>query len=292
MSEGGNRWFEQPQTALRAPAKPAVAQSAPANPAKDLWIRCAGCSEILYKPKLTEHLEVCPHCNRHYRLGAFERLAMLADEGSIERHDQALSPVDALEFVDSKPYTRRIAASQAKVGENDAFLSASCTLDGLPVELGVFNFRFMGGSMGSVVGEAITRLYERAADRRRAAILVSASGGARMQEGILSLMQMAKTCGALERLRREAHAPYISVLTDPTTGGVAASFAMLGDFILAEPNALIGFAGPRVIEQTIGQALPDGFQTSEYLLDHGQIDMIVQRAELKETLARLLRWVG
>ena len=288
MSEGGNRWFEQPQPALRAPAKPADTEVPAANPAKDLWIRCAGCDEILYKPKLAEQLLVCAHCNHHYRLGAFDRLAMLADEGSVVRHDVELAPVDALDFVDSKPYTGRIAASQAKVGEKDAFLSASCTLDGLPVELGIFNFRFMGGSMGSVVGEAITRLYERAAANGNPAIVVSASGGARMQEGILSLMQMAKTCAALDRMRREAGTPYISVLTDPTTGGVAASFAMLGDVILAEPKALIGFAGPRVVEQTIGESLPEGFQTSEYLLDHGMLDAIVHRGELRATISRTL----
>jgi acetyl-CoA carboxylase carboxyl transferase subunit beta len=196
--------------------------------------------------------------------------------------------VDALGFVDSKPYTKRLVEAQKKSGRQDAFLAVSASIQGVDVELGSFDFRFLGGSMGVVVGEAITRLYERALARRVPAVVVSASGGARMQEGVLSLMQMAKTCAALGRLQR-AGLPYISVLTHPTTGGVAASFAMLGDVILAEPGALIGFAGPRVIKETIGQDLPKGFQTSEYLLDNGLIDRIVPRTELRSTLGRLLR---
>jgi acetyl-CoA carboxylase carboxyl transferase subunit beta len=284
MSDRGNRWFEQPLPELRA-SEPA------AKPPRDLWLRCPGCAEILYRPKLAEHLEVCFHCGHHFRMGAMERVEMLSDPGSFQRFDAELESVDALGFVDSKPYPRRLAASRSKIGDNDAFIGGSCTLDGRPIELGVFNFRFMGGSMGSVVGESITRLYERARERRCPAIVVSASGGARMQEGILSLMQMAKTCAALSRLREEAGMPYISILTDPTTGGVAASFAMLGDLIIAEPQALIGFAGPRVIEQTIGQSLPEGFQTSEYLLEHGMLDMIVQRGDLRDTVSRALSWM-
>ncbi len=284
MSEE-RRWFEQP------PPEPKPEREREASPAKDRWTRCPGCDEVLYREDLGSQNQVCHHCSHHFRLTAEERIALLADEGSFVRHDAELSPMDPLGFFDSKAYTTRITASQAKAGEQDAYIAGSCTIGGMDVELGVFNFRFMGGSMGSVVGEAITRQYERAAERKVPAIVVSASGGARMQEGVLSLMQMAKTCAALSRLRERAGQPYISLLTDPTTGGVAASFAMLGDLILAEPNALIGFAGPRVIEQTIGESLPEGFQTSEYLLEHGMLDQIVHRWDLKETLARHLRWM-
>ena len=284
MSEE-RRWFEQP------PPEPKPERQREASPAKDLWTRCPGCEEVLYREDLQSQSHVCHHCSHHFRLTAQERIALLADEGSFVRHDAELSPQDPLEFFDSKSYLDRIKASQAKSNEQDAFIAGSCTIDGVDVELGVFNFRFMGGSMGSVVGEAITRQYERAAERGVPAIVVSASGGARMQEGVLSLMQMAKTCAALSRLRERAGQPYISLLTDPTTGGVAASFAMLGDLILAEPNALIGFAGPRVIEQTIGESLPEGFQTSEYLLEHGMLDQIVHRWDLKASLARHLRWM-
>ena len=225
---------------------------------------------------------------RHRPCGP-QRLHALLDEGELEFHDEDLGPVDALGFVDSKPYDARITASQKKVGRKDAFVAVSGKLAGIEVEVGCFDFKFMGGSMGSVVGELITRVYERAAERGRPAIVISASGGARMQEGVLSLMQMAKTCAALAKLQDEANMPYISVLTHPTTGGVAASFAMLGDLILAEPGALIGFAGPRVIEQTIGQSLPEGFQTSEYLLEHGMVDRIVSRTELRDVIASTLR---
>ncbi|MCB9765514.1 MAG: acetyl-CoA carboxylase carboxyltransferase subunit beta [Alphaproteobacteria bacterium] len=285
MSDTGNRWFEQPPKPLRNRAPSRVAD-------KDLWTRCPSCSEILYRPVLADRHQVCMHCAHHFKLGARERVLLLIDEGSWRRHDAHLAPGDPLGFVDSKPYTQRLVRSQQKVGEWDAFLAGSCSIDGIDVELGAFDFRFMGGSMGSVVGECITRLFERATERRVPAIVISSSGGARMQEGILSLMQMAKTCAALARLRDEAGQPYISLLTHPTTGGVAASFAMLGDVILAEPDALIGFAGPRVIEQTIGEALPEGFQTSEYLLEHGMIDRIVHRDQLRETLVALLLWMG
>lgn len=279
------RWFEQGPKDLQS------AQERRAG-AKDLWLRCPGCSEVLYKPALAERHQVCLHCGHHFRLGCIERIQLIVDEGSLVRHDAHLKPVDALSFVDSKPYAQRIVQSQAKTQENDAAIAGSATIDGIPVEIAAFNFSFMGGSMGSVVGEVVTRSYERAAERGCAAIVISSSGGARMQEGILSLMQMAKTCAALARLRDEAGQPYISLLTDPTTGGVAASFAMLGDVILAEPNALIGFAGPRVIEQTIGESLPDDFQTSEYLLDHGMVDRIVSRSELRKTLVQCLEWFG
>ena len=243
---------------------------------------------MLYAEALEANLQVCSACGYHMRIGAMERLVSMLDEGELVFHDEELGPVDALGFVDSKPYTRRIEATQDKVGRRDAFIAVSGRLKGIPVEVGCFDFRFMGGSMGSVVGELVTRVYERAAERGCPAIVISASGGARMQEGVLSLMQMAKTCAALARLQDEAGMPYISVLTHPTTGGVAASFAMLGDLILAEPGALIGFAGPRVIEQTIGQSLPDGFQTSEYLLEHGMVDRIVSRTELRDVLGSTL----
>jgi len=279
------RWFEQP------PPEPKGAREREDSPAKDLWVRCPGCSETLFREDLKAHGQVCHHCSHHFRISAQDRIVLLADEGSVQRHDAQLSPDDPLGFVDSKAYKDRIVASQAKAGEQDAYIAVACTIDGIAVELGVFNFRFMGGSMGSVVGEAITRQYERAAARKVPAIVVSSSGGARMQEGLLSLMQMAKTCAALGRLQKKAGQPYLSILTDPTTGGVAASFAMLGDLILAEPNALIGFAGPRVIEQTIGESLPEGFQTSEYLLDHGMVDQVVHRWDLKATVARHLRWM-
>jgi len=285
MSDEGRRWFEQRKGFEARPRE--VVGGAESTP--DLWIRCPECSEALYSENLDDNAQVCPACGHHLKIGVDERLAMLVDGGTYEVHDAELAPVDALHFVDSKPYSRRIEQSRAKAGRNDAFVSATATLHGVPVEIGSFDFAYMGGSMGSVVGEQITRLFERATERRCPAIVISASGGARMQEGVLSLMQMAKTCAALARLHDEAGQPYISVLTHPTTGGVAASFAMLGDLIFAEPGALIGFAGPRVIRETIGQELPDDFQTSEYLLAHGMVDRIVPRTSLREILGRTLR---
>lgn len=281
-AQPGGRWFEQAPPGLsarQAPDRPNVEQ---------LWERCPSCRAVLYKDDLAETARVCPKCGQHLRITAWDRLELLIDPGSFRRLDAGLTPQDPLEFVDSKPYSKRIAASTAKTGESDAWIGGTATIDGMPVHIGTFNFAFMGGSMGSVVGEAITRLFERAVRTGQPAIVISASGGARMQEGVLSLMQMAKTCAALARLRDETKAPYISVLTHPTTGGVAASFAMLGDVIIAEPHALIGFAGPRVIEQTIGEALPEGFQTSEYLLEHGMVDMICPRGELRERIATTL----
>lgn len=277
----GPRWFEQ------APPQPQL-QPRKALPGPELWVRCPGCKTVLYKEELAISHQVCPKCGHHLRIGAMARLSLIADEGSLSFHDQSLVSTDPLGFVDSKSYTTRIASSRKKTSASDAYIAASATIDGRPVQVGSFDFRFMGGSMGSVVGELITRQFERALERREPAIIISASGGARMQEGVLSLMQMAKTCAALARLRDEANMPYISILTHPTTGGVAASFSMLGDLIFAEPNALIGFAGPRVIEQTIGQQLPEGFQTSEYLLEHGMIDRIVPRGELRAALIRTL----
>lgn len=276
------RWFEQTPGPLVAEPRQSAAPDG-------LWVRCPGCQSILFRQVLTENLSVCPTCQHHHRWESMARLQHLCDEGSFVRHDADVLPTDPLAFVDGKPYSARLTATQNKVGEPDAYVAGSATILGLPVEIGSFHFGFMGGSMGSVVGELVTRQIERAIARRVPCIIISASGGARMQEGIFSLMQMAKTSAALARLRDDARMPYISLLTDPTTGGVAASFAMLGDVILAEPNALIGFAGPRVIRETIRQELPAGFQTSEYLLEHGLVDQIVPRAQLRDTLGKLLR---
>ncbi len=284
MPNQGRRWFEQRKEFVAKPKDPGATNESP-----DLFTRCPDCSQPLFNETLRDEAEVCAHCGHHFRLAADQRLKLLLDEGTVVLYDEELAPVDALGFMDSKPYTGRIDATRKKTGRNDAFWSASGEIHGLPVDLGVFDFRYMGGSMGSVVGELITRLFERATENKRPAIVVSASGGARMQEGVLSLMQMAKTCAALARLKDEAGMPYISVLTHPTTGGVAASFAMLGDVIVAEPAALVGFAGPRVIKETIGQDLPAGFQTSEYLMEHGMVDQIIPRSDLKSSLARLLR---
>ncbi len=251
------------------------------------WLRCDGCSELTYLPQFREELNVCYHCGHHGRIGGLERLLALVDKDSFEEVDTDLAPTDPLKFVDLKPYPERIEAAQAKTGILDAFRAGGARIDSRPVQIGTFEFAFLGGSMGAVVGEKVTRVLERARELRQPAIVISSSGGARMQEGLLSLMQMAKTCSALSDLRA-AGVPYISVLTHPTTGGVAASFSMLGDVILAEPGALIGFAGPRVIEQTINQKLPEGFQRSEYLLDHGMIDRIVDRRRLRAEIAQLL----
>ena len=283
MSTETKRWFEQPKefdVKSKAPSDEEV---------PELWTKCPGCQTVLYNETLEQNQMVCPECDHHFRIDGPTRLALLCDEQSIEIHGEELRSTDALGFVDSKSYASRLDASVKKTARNDAFIAASAKIEGLPVEIGVFDFRFMGGSMGSVVGELVTRVFERANKNRCPAIVVSASGGARMQEGVLSLMQMAKSCAALAKLRDEANMPYVSVLTHPTTGGVAASFAMLGDIIIAEPKSLIGFAGPRVIEQTIGEALPDGFQTAEYLLDHGMVDTIVTRNEMKGTIAMFFR---
>lgn len=256
-----------------------------------LWVKCDHCGEIIYKKEVERNLDVCPKCNYHFRISAARRINTVVDSGSFVEFYAGLEPVDALDFKDIKKYKDRIKSAQREKGPKDAFIAGEATIDGRRVMVGAFEFFFMGGSMGSVVGEKITRLLERALSERCAAIIFSSSGGARMQEGILSLMQMAKTSAAISRLKGEG-IPYISVLTDPTTGGVTASFAMLGDIIIAEPRALIGFAGPRVIEQTIRQKLPEGFQRAEYLLDRGMIDMIVERKLMKETLSRLLSFLG
>jgi acetyl-CoA carboxylase carboxyl transferase subunit beta len=273
-------WFkkERPESA---------AQEAPAKKVKipeGLWIKCDNCKEIIYRKEVDKNLKVCPKCDYHFRISASERLPYLVDEGSFLEVEDGLSPKDFLNF---KDYKDKLKSSRKKTGLKDAIISGEAKIGGKPVSVVVMDFSFMGGSMGSVVGEKIARAVERAIEKRTAFVSVASSGGARMQEGILSLMQMAKTSAAVARLG-QAGLPFISVLTDPTFGGVTASFAMLGDIIVAEPKSLIGFAGPRVIEQTIKQQLPGGFQRAEFLLDHGMIDMIVPRKDLRATLAKIL----
>ncbi len=256
-----------------------------------VWEKCRGCDAMLYQPELERNLQVCPKCGHHHAIAARARLLALLDEGSATEHDADLHAIDPLKFRDSRKYRERLATAQKKTGEKDAMVAMDGTIDGVPVEVVSFDFRFMGGSMGSVVGEKFTRAAERALERRCAMVCFNATGGARMQEGLFSLLQMAKTSAALGRLR-EAGVPYISVLTHPTTGGVSASFAMLGDVNVAEPRALIGFAGPRVIEQTVREKLPEGFQRSEFLLEHGAVDMIVDRRQMRDKLAGLLKILG
>ncbi len=252
-----------------------------------LWSKCASCQSVLYRKDLEDNAEVCPKCGFHNRIGARARLVQLLDaEGQFEVGAN-VQPLDPLKFKDSKSYADRIKESQKAVGETDALIVMQGSIKTIPVVVAVFEFKFMGGSMGSVVGERFARGVQTAIDNKMAFVCISASGGARMQEGLLSLMQMAKTSAALTQLSN-AGLPYISVLTDPTMGGVSASFAMLGDVIMAEPQALIGFAGPRVIEQTVRETLPDGFQKSEFLLEHGAIDLIVDRREMRNKLANLL----
>lgn len=252
-----------------------------------LWERCTKCSEIVLKRDFASNQNVCPKCQHHFPVPPLERLRHFLDPNTFVEHDKNLCSTDPLRFVDSKPYKTRLAELHKRTGQYDAFFAGRGELFKRGVQIGAFDFQFMGGSMGAVVGEKIARLYLRAAERREPAVIFSSSGGARMQEGILSLMQMAKTCAALAKLR-EAGVPFVSVLTHPTTGGVAASFAMLGDINIGEPDALIGFAGPRVIQQTIREKLPEGFQRSEYLLDHGMLDMICHRDALRPTIAKLL----
>jgi acetyl-CoA carboxylase carboxyl transferase subunit beta len=273
-------WFRRkPEETAGTPKK--------VNIAEGLWIKCDSCKEIMYRAEVERAGRVCPKCRYPFRISARERIALLTDPGTFEEHQTGLTSADPLRFKDSKKYPDRVKAARQKTGFEDAVVSGIARIDGLPAVLCVFEFAFLGGSMGSVVGEKLTRAIELGIDKSLPVIIVSASGGARMQEGILSLMQMAKTSAALERLA-EARLPYLSVLTDPTTGGVTASFAMLGDVIMAEPRALIGFAGPRVIAETIRQPLPEGFQRSEFLLEHGQLDLVVERKDLKDTLRRLL----
>jgi len=252
-----------------------------------LWVKCESCRQIIWKKDLEENLNVCPKCDKHFRIDAKTRLALLLDDNQYETFDGNISSTDPLKFVDLKPYSSRLKQAQQDTGLNDAVINAHGKLQGRPVVASVMEYAFIGGSMGAVVGEAITRAVERSVDTRTPLIIVSASGGARMMEGVISLMQLAKISASLARLDK-AKVPYISLLTDPTTGGVTASFAMLGDLNIAEPGALIGFAGPRVIEQTIRQKLPPGFQRSEFLLEHGMLDAVVPRKELKPYIARAL----
>ncbi|MBA3521027.1 MAG: acetyl-CoA carboxylase carboxyltransferase subunit beta [Gemmatimonadales bacterium] len=271
-------WFKKER-------KPRTSQRERLEIPPDAWEKCDGCGHVDIREKFEKALNVCPECGRHRRIGAEEYIDLLTDAGTWRELYAPLRSVDPLQF---ENYPERLAAARKKGGEADAIYTGTGRIEGLPFNLGVMNFGFMGGSMGSVVGEKIARLARRSHEKRVPLVIVSTSGGARMQEGVLSLMQMAKTSSAIAQLHREA-IPYISILTDPTTGGVSASFAMQGDVILAEPGAVIGFAGQRVIKQTIGQDLPEGFQTAEFLLEHGQIDDVVPRASLRDTTARLLR---
>jgi len=273
-------WFKKSR-------KPIEAQADKSKIPEGLWVKCPSCAQALYNKDLATNLQVCPKCSHHFRLSAAERLKMLFDDGEYEGHDGELISIDPLHFTDTKPYRQRLDAGRAATGERDAIVSATGLIDGRKVAVCAMEYGFIGGSMGVVVGETITRAIERAIDERIPVVVVSCSGGARMMEGALSLMQMAKISAALARLDR-ARLPYLSILTDPTTGGVTASFAMLGDLNIAEPKALIGFAGPRVIEQTIRQKLPEGFQRSEFLLEHGFVDLVVDRRELKAAISRAL----
>jgi acetyl-CoA carboxylase carboxyl transferase subunit beta len=254
------------------------------------WIKCSGCAELIHGNELSQNINCCPKCGYHYRLSLKQRLNLLADEGTFQEFFTKIKPVDALNFVDTESYSKRIEEAVKKTGRDDAVCVGTCQLNGQKIALGVLDFSFMGGSMGSVVGERLTRLIEMATEKKLPLIIVAASGGARMQESILSLMQMAKTAAALAKLH-ERGLPYISVLTNPTTGGVTASFATLGDLIIAEPDALIAFAGPRVVEQTIGQKLPPKAQKSEFLLEKGMVDCIVKRADLKARLSFFLSFL-
>ena len=256
-----------------------------------LWVKCDQCRQIIWKKDLAENLNVCPKCDRHFRVDARTRLAQLLDNNEYQVEDDNLASTDPLKFVDLKSYRQRLQQAQSDTGLKDAVINALGKLEGRPVIISALEYSFIGGSMGAVVGEAIARAVERATDTRTPLIIVSASGGARMMEGVVSLMQLAKISAALARMH-EARVPYISVLTDPTTGGVTASYAMLGDLNIAEPGALIGFAGPRVIEQTIRQKLPEGFQRSEFLLEHGMLDAVVPRKQLKPYIARALAFMA
>jgi acetyl-CoA carboxylase carboxyl transferase subunit beta len=275
-------WFKK----SKAPIAPV--ESKKVQMPAGLWTKCKNCEEIIYSKEIERNLNVCPKCDYHFRISARERIDLVIDEGTFNETDPDMASVDFLKFKDSKKYVDRIKAAVAKNGGGDAVVTGSGLMNGQEVVVAVFDFAFLGGSMGSVVGEKITRAIELGLEKKAPVMVFSSSGGARMQESILSLMQMAKTSAALAKLKK-AGIPFISVLTDPTTGGVTASFAMLGDLNVAEPKALIGFAGPRVIEQTIRQQLPEGFQRSEYLLDHGMVDMIVSRQEMKARLSQALR---
>jgi acetyl-CoA carboxylase carboxyl transferase subunit beta len=276
-------WFKK----VRKPIEPSPDKS---RVPEGLWVKCPSCAHIIYNKDLAASLSVCTKCSHHFRLSAAERLRTLFD-GDWEEFDSGLTSTDPLQFTDTKPYRKRIESSIAGTGLQDAVITATGLVGGFQCVVAAMEYGFIGGSMGVVVGEKITRAIELAIARRLPVIIVSCSGGARMMEGALSLMQMAKISGALARLDR-ARLPYVSILTDPTTGGVTASFAMLGDVNIAEPRALIGFAGPRVIEQTIRQQLPEGFQRSEFLVEHGMLDLVIDRRELKDAVTRVLRFAG
>jgi acetyl-CoA carboxylase carboxyl transferase subunit beta len=278
-------WFKKARKPIKAK------QDKPSRVPEGLWVKCPGCAQAIYNKDLATNLNVCPKCAHHFRLSATERLRMLFDDEAWQEFDPGLSSTDPLSFTDTKPYKTRLAASIKATGLNDAVITAAGAIDGIQATVASMEYEFIGGSMGVVVGEKIARAIERAIAGRMPVVIVCCSGGARMMEGALSLMQMAKICGALARLDR-ARLPYISVLTDPTTGGVTASFAMLGDLNIAEPKALIGFAGPRVIEQTIRQKLPEGFQRSEFLLEKGMLDLVVDRREMKAAISGALRFMG
>lgn len=274
-------WFEERKNEeTEKPSGPVIPEG--------VWIKCPECEEVIFHRVLEGNLRVCHKCDYHFKLSSQERIALLIDENTFEELDDHILPTDPLEFVDRKPYKARLMEMQKKTGKPEAYIGGRGRMDGIEVEFGTMEFNFIGGSMGSVVGEKITRTLERALQRSVPAVIVSASGGARMMEGILSLMQMAKTCAAVERLR-EANIPFISVLTDPTTAGVMASYASMGDVCVAEPDALMGFAGARVIKDTIRQDLPPGFQRSEFMLEHGFVDVIVHRKDLKSTIVHFLR---
>ncbi|HEY6971315.1 MAG TPA: acetyl-CoA carboxylase, carboxyltransferase subunit beta [Candidatus Angelobacter sp.] len=276
-------WFKRESTEIQTPEEKRVRT-------EGLWVKCDECRQIIWKKELAENLHVCPKCDFHFRIDAPTRLALLLDEGSYQISDEKLASTDPLSFVDTRPYKARLEKSQSETGLKDAIINAEGTLNGRPIIVSAMEYSFIGGSMGAVGGEAITRAIERAYQQKKPIIVISASGGARMMEGVISLMQMAKISAALARLD-DARAPYISVLTDPTTGGVTASYAMLGDLNIAEPGALIGFAGPRVIEQTIRQKLPEGFQRSEFLLQHGMLDAVVHRKDMKAYIDRALQFM-
>ena len=277
-------WFKKTRERIKAPTEK------PSRVPEGLMVKCPGCAQILYNKDLTTNLNVCPKCAHHFRMNASERLRMLFDDAWVD-YDRGLVSTDPLSFTDTKPYKSRLKAGIEATGLKDAVITASGTIDGVRTMVAAMEYGFIGGSMGVVVGEKIARLIERAIESRSPVVIVCCSGGARMMEGALSLMQMAKICGGLARLERE-RLPYVSVLTDPTTGGVTASFAMLGDLNIAEPKALIGFAGPRVIEQTIRQKLPEGFQRSEFLLEKGMLDLVVDRREMRSVIANALRFMG
>jgi acetyl-CoA carboxylase carboxyl transferase subunit beta len=279
-------WFKK----ARKPITSSTAEK-PSRVPEGLWVKCPGCAQLIYNKDLEESLNVCPKCAHHFRIGALDRLTALFDKGDFIEHFSDLVSNDPLQFVDTKPYSQRLQQTIESTGLKDSVVVATGLLEGLEVVVAAMEYAFIGGSMGVVAGEKITRAIEMALERRRPVIVISCSGGARMMEGALSLMQMGKVSAALARLDR-AKLPFISVLTDPTTGGVTASFAMLGDLNIAEPKALIGFAGPRVIEQTIRQKLPEGFQRSEFLLEHGMLDLVVDRRDMKATIARTLRFMG